>query len=40
MKKAIAGVIFLGCMLAFGQPLLYSEGEGAKAKECNYECAK
>ena len=37
MKKAIAGVIFLGCIFAFGQSLSYSEGEGAKAKECNYE---
>jgi Spy/CpxP family protein refolding chaperone len=37
MKKAIAGIIFLGCMFAFGQSLSYSEGEGAKAKECNYE---
>ena len=37
MKKAIAGIIFLGCIFAFGQSLSYSEGEGAKAKECNYE---
>ncbi|MDO8747791.1 MAG: hypothetical protein Q7J72_01585 [Candidatus Omnitrophota bacterium] len=37
MKKAIAGIIFLGCMFAFGQSLSYSEGEGAKAKECNFE---
>jgi len=37
MKKAIAGIIFLGCIFAFGQSFSYSEGEGAKAKECNYE---
>ena len=33
MKKTIAVVIFLGCML--GQSVSYAEGVGAK--ECNYE---